>query len=180
MSRLENQAKSIVLGLMAHTLTLDDLDAEKCRVLARWAGKTAVIESYAIGAEKPINSKILHAMRQYEEGPPGKFGVIALSTDFFAIGHMQMGLITDLVAGDSIAANIVILVLPNLILSCAFPWQELPCQYRCDLRTYTPVWPERRQWQQMNASTPPLPPPAQEAEFFLSLAEKIEFRTLYR
>jgi hypothetical protein len=53
-------------------------------------------------------------------------------------------------------------------------------QYHCDLQTYTPIWPERRQWQQMSAGTPPLPPAAQEAEFFLSLAEKIEFKALYR
>ncbi len=180
MSRLENESKPIVIGLMAHTLTLEALDAEQCRLLARWAGKTAIIESYAIEAEKPINSKFLRAMRQCEEGPPGKFGVLALSSNFSAIGHMQMGLITDLLAGESIAANIVILMLPNLILTCGFPWQELPCQYRCDLNTYTPVWPERRQWQQTSVNTPSLPLPAQEAEFFLSLAEKIEFRELYR
>src|SRR5205823_6641464 len=118
--------------------------------------------------------------RQYEEGPPGRFGVLALSTTFVAIGNMQLRLIRDLLAGESIAANIVILVFPNLILTCGFPWQELPCQYRCDLQTYASVWPERRQWQQMSASTSPLPPPAQEAEFFLSLAEKIELKALYR
>jgi hypothetical protein len=93
---------------------------------------------------------------------------------------MQLGLISDLFAGKSIAANIVILVLPNLILTCGFLWQELPYQYHCDLQTYTPVWPERRQWQQMSVSTPPLPFPAGEAEFLLSLAQKIEFRALYR
>jgi hypothetical protein len=93
---------------------------------------------------------------------------------------MQMGLITDLLAGESIAANIVILVLPSLILTCTFPWQELPCQYRCDLQTYTPIWPESRQWRQMSVSTPPLPVAADGAEFFLSLAEKIEFKALYR
>src|SRR5437764_2735784 len=76
MSRLENDAEPIVVGLMAHTLTIEALDAEQSRVLARWAGKTAIIESYAVGAEKPINSKMLGAMRQYEEGPPGRFGVL--------------------------------------------------------------------------------------------------------
>jgi hypothetical protein len=74
MSRLENAAKPIVVGLMARTLALDALDAEQCRVLARWTAKTAVVESNAIGAEKPINPKVLHAMRQYEEGPPENLG----------------------------------------------------------------------------------------------------------
>jgi hypothetical protein len=100
------------------------------------------------------------------------------STQFNAIGHMQLGLISDLLAGQSVAANIVILILPNLILTCGFPWPGLPCQFRCDLQTYTPVWPEPRQWQQMSKSTPPLPTPAQDAEFFLSLAEKIELHLL--
>lgn len=180
MSRLEDHAKPIVIGLMSRTLSLDSLDVEQRRILARWAGKTAVVESYAIGAEKPIDPKILHSMRQYEDGPPGKFGVLGLSIDFDAIGHMQVGLIGDLLAGESIAANIVILLLPNLILTCGFPWPEFPCLYRCDLQTYSPIWPERRQWQQITASTPPLPAPAQEAEFFLRLAEKIEFNPLLR
>jgi hypothetical protein len=178
MSRLENDTKPIMIGLMDRTVKLNALDAEQCRVLARWAGKTAIIESYAIEAEKPISSKDLRAMRQSEEGPPGKYGVLALAADFVAIGHMQIGLISDLLAGESIAANIVILVVPNLVLVCGFPWQELPCQYHCDLQTYTPIWPERRQWQQMSAGTPQLPPPSQEVEFLLSLAEKVEFRAL--
>ena len=180
MSRLETAVKPIVLGLMAHTLTLEALNDEQRRVLARWAGKTALIESYAVGAEKPINPKILQSMRQYEEGPAGNFGVLALSTNFVAIGHMQKGLILDLLCGESTAANIVILILPNLILTCVFPLQELPCQYLCDLQTYFPVWPERRCWQQMNVETPPLPAPTRDAGFLISLAAKIELKVLYR
>jgi hypothetical protein len=178
MSRLENQAKCIVVGLMDRTLTLDTLDDEQRRVIARWAGKTAIIESYAVGAEKPIHSQLLHAMRQYEEGPPPRFGVLGLSTQYNAIGHMQLGIITDLLADQSIAANIVVLILPNLILTCGFPYPELPCQFRSDLQTYTPIWPERRQWQQMRRITPPLAAPTQDADFFLSLAKKIELHML--
>ena len=59
-------------------MMLDSLNDEQRRLLARWIGKTAIIESYAIGAEKPIDSQLLHAMRQYEEGPPGRFGVLGL------------------------------------------------------------------------------------------------------
>ena len=180
MSRLEDAAKPIVLGLMAHTLTLESLDSEQCRLLARWAGKTAIIESYAVGSEKPINPKILHAMRQWEEGPPGNFGVLALSTKFIAIGHMQTGIILDLLGGESTAANIVTLILPNLILTCGFSLQELPCQYLCDLQTYFPVWPERRHWQQMSVETLALPAPTRDAGFLISLTKKIEFKALYR
>jgi hypothetical protein len=163
---------------MERTLAFDALDDEQRRLLARWAGKTAIIESYAVGAEKPIDSQLLHAMRQYEEGAPGRFGVLGLSTKLNAIGHMQLGLISDLLTGQSVAANIVILVLPNLILTCGFPWPGLPCQFHCDLQTYTPIWPERRQWEQMSPKTRPLPTPALEADFLLSLAEKIELHVL--
>ena len=181
MSRLETAAKPIVIGLMDHSLSPESLDDEQRRLLARWAGKTATIESYAVGAERPINPNILHVMRQYEEGPPGNFGVLALSTKFIAIGHMQIGAILDLLAGECTALeNIVILVLPNLILICAFPIEELPCQYFCDLNEYIPIWPERRHWQQMSVCGPPLPPPTQQAEFLVALAKKIELKLFYR
>jgi hypothetical protein len=180
MSRLENQAKPIVIGLMSGTLNLESLDDEQRRILARWAGKTALVESYAVGAEVPVDPKILHRMRHNEEGPPGKFGVLGLTTDFESVGHMQLGLITDLVGGGSIAANVVILMLPNLILICGFPWEVLPCRYHCDLQTYVPIWPERRHWTRLTPDTPPLPKVSEDPEFLLALAEKIEFEVLYR
>jgi hypothetical protein len=67
MSRLEERAKPILVRLMERKLALDALDDEQRRLLARWAGKTAIIESYAIGAEKPVDPQFLQAMRQYEE-----------------------------------------------------------------------------------------------------------------
>lgn len=96
------------------------------------------------------------------------------------IGHMQIGLLSDLIGGGSVAANIVILALPNLVLTCGFPWAGLPCRYYCDLHTYTPIWPDSREWQQMRADTAALPQQVSDVDLFHSLAEKIEFRPLLR
>ena len=91
-----------------------------------------------------------------------------------------MGMISDLLAGDSIAATIVMLGLPNLILTCGFPWPQLPSQYFCDHSMQIPVWPPTRQWLQMRPIKPSPAASTPELELFLSLAERIEFRPLYR
>ena len=64
MSRLENNAKPVIVGLMDGSLKPDTMDDEQRRLLGRWAGKSALVESYAVGAQKPIDPQILYAMRQ--------------------------------------------------------------------------------------------------------------------
>jgi hypothetical protein len=39
--------------------TLADLMDDERRILAKWAGKTAIIESHAVGAECPVDRKYL-------------------------------------------------------------------------------------------------------------------------
>lgn len=53
-SGLESVAKPILLGLIEGGKSLDGLEEEERRILAKWAGKTAIIESYAVGAESPV------------------------------------------------------------------------------------------------------------------------------
>jgi len=67
MSRLEDHTKAILVGLMERTLALDALADEQRRLLARWAGKTAIIESYAVGAEKPIDAQLLGYRRDGDQ-----------------------------------------------------------------------------------------------------------------
>ena len=50
MHRLETVTKPILLRLIRGTGTLTALDEEERRIPAKWAGKTAIIESYAVGA----------------------------------------------------------------------------------------------------------------------------------
>ena len=75
MSRLDNSVKPILISLMGGTRPLHSLNDEERRILARWAGKTAIVESYAIEAENPLDTKYLNALRRDEGEPPWKFGV---------------------------------------------------------------------------------------------------------
>lgn len=101
--------------------------------------------------------------------------MLALSTEFNAIGHMHLGKIEDLLLGDSITiVSTVMLMLPNLVLACTFPWRQTAFQYFCELNTFTPIWPEPRHWQQIRSEMMPLPSPSQDPAFFLSLANRIE------
>jgi hypothetical protein len=49
MSNLEEPAKPILLGLILGHTTLESLEEDGRQILAKWAGKTAIIESYAVG-----------------------------------------------------------------------------------------------------------------------------------
>ena len=88
MNDLENVAKPLILGLIRRTLALDDLTEEDRRILAKWAAKTAIIESRAIGAECPIDADHLKRMRASEF--PGRFAVAACLTAMQGFGHMQI------------------------------------------------------------------------------------------
>lgn len=177
MSRLENRAKPLIESLICGgSTTLESLDNEQRQLLARWAGKTAIIETHAIGAESPVDGKLLRWMRTNEDGSPGRFAVVAAPNSCGGIGHLQVGIITDLLGGHSktIAVNIVVLGFPNLILTCGFPWPEIDYECRCDLSFYRPLWPESVAWRAMSKPTPPLSPEEKELEMLEALAEKIE------
>ena len=155
--------------------TLESLDREQRHTLARWAGKTAIIETHAVGAESPVDGKLLQWMRTHEHGVPGRFAVVAAANAFGGIGHMQVGVITDLLGGHgrTIAANIVVLAFPNLILTCGFPWPEISYDCLCDLSFYRPLWPDDA-WKAMTRPTPPLSPEEEGLDMLEALAEKIE------
>ena len=51
MSKLEEDAKPIILDLIRNQRDLSNLNVEERGILAAWAGKTAVIESRAVGAD---------------------------------------------------------------------------------------------------------------------------------
>jgi hypothetical protein len=126
---------------MAGDAKLESLDTEQRQLLARWAGKTAIIESHSVGAESPVDGALLQWMRTHENDVPGRFAVAGCPFMHSAIGHMQVGVIRDLLGGKTIAGNIVVLAFPNLILTCGFPIPDLTAlSYRCkcDLSVYRP------------------------------------------
>lgn len=112
MSDLENAAKPLILGLIKNGLELNDLTEEERRILARWAGKTAIIESHCVGAECPVDSKYLRWMRTSGD-IPGAFAVAACKTQLLGFGHMQVGIIRDLIGGGKASGNIVMIALRN-------------------------------------------------------------------
>jgi hypothetical protein len=176
MSRLEERAKPLVISLMTGKKKIDSLESQERELLARWAGKTAIIESHAIGAESPVDATLLQWMRTHEDDVPGRIAVVGCSSRHPTIGHMQVGVIRDLIGGEIIASNIVVLVLPNLILTCGFPIRELThlsYDCRCDLSAYRPLWPGPASWTQMSK----LPPFCESEDVFETvsmLAERIE------
>jgi hypothetical protein len=174
MSRLEDSAKPVIVDLIRKQRTLDSLAEEERRILAKWAGKTALVESRAIGAECPVSETILNWMRAHENGWPGKFGVAACSYALGALCHMQVGIILPLLGGQKASGNIVVLGIANLVLSCAFPIPELPHVCKCDLSVYQPLWPPANTWKPMDKEFRPLPERMQPSDALVEFAERIE------
>ena len=171
MSRLESEAKPLILGLIRGSLGLQSLTEGERRILARWAGKTAIIESHSVGAECPVDTKYLQWMRTSGD-IPGAFAVAACKTALLGFGHMQVGIIRDLIGGGKAAGNIIMIALPKLAFSCAFPMLSISYECRCVNSVYSPLWPSPQSWREMNQSPPDLS--GDEAEVLAGLAESIE------
>jgi len=177
MSRLEEQAKPVIKSLIRQEATLDKLSRAQRHVLARWAGKTAIVESHAVAGESPIDGKLLLWMREHENGEPGRFASVAYHAGFDAVGHLHVGIIRDLIGGGSVAGNIIVITLPRLILICAFPLPELRYECRCDLSVLHPLWPDAA-WKPIAGQLSAMPQAGSDSDTILdtvqALAERIE------
>jgi hypothetical protein len=173
MSDLETSAKPLILALIKDGRQLHSLFETERRALARWAAKTAIVESHAVGAECPVSADFLKKIRTSFDGTPGRLAVAARHTEALGFGHLQVGVIRDLIGGGKAAGNIIIIALPKLAFACAFPMlQELPFECRSVEGLYTPLWPPARGWHQMKQT--PMPAGVDELEALLSMAERIE------
>jgi hypothetical protein len=155
---------------------IESLNEEQRQLLARWAAKTAIIETHAVGAESPADGALLRWMRAHEDGVPGRFAAAAAPFDHSAFGHIQVGCIVDLLGGKTISGNIVVLALPNLALTCAFPipaLTELSYRCRCDLSVQRPLWPDPASWGAM-AHLPPVSESEEALDALEDLAARIE------
>jgi hypothetical protein len=171
MSNLEIEAKPLILALARGTLDLANLTDDERRILAKWAGKTAIIESHSVGAECPVEEKYLRFMRTSGD-VPGRFAVAACRTELLGFGHMQVGIIRDLIGGGKAAGNIIMIALPKLAFACAFPMLETPYECRCVKSLYTPLWPHPASWRDMNQTAMTQGP--EEFETLAAMIERIE------
>lgn len=171
MSDLETEVKPLILGLIRGTLYLANLTEHDRRFLAKWAGKTAIIESHSVGAECPVEPKYLRFMKASGD-VPGRFAVAACRTEMLGFGHMQVGIIRDLIGGGKAAGNIVLIALPKLVFACAFPMLDTRYECRCVKSLYTPLWPSPASWREMNQTAMKHDP--DNFEMLTSMAERIE------
>jgi len=145
MSQLEEETKPIILGIIRGARNLNSLSDEERRTLARWAGKTAIVESHAVGAECPVDSVHFNGIRTNKDGFPGRFGAVVCRTKLVGFGHMQVGVIRDLIGGGKASGNIIAIALPALVFVCAFPMLEIPYKCGC-VPSLTPLWPRPSAW----------------------------------
>jgi hypothetical protein len=172
MSKLEEDAKPIILALIRGQRELVALTDEERKIVAAWAGKTAIIESHAIGAECPVSGDFLKQVRTSTARTPGKFAVAACISGKKSFAHMQVGIIHDLIGGGRAAGNIIIIAIPNLAFACAFPMLPIPFQCRCVKSLYTPLWPSPEDWRDMDQT--PMPTGLQGLVNLLAMSERIE------
>jgi hypothetical protein len=173
MSHLEETTKPILLGLIKGGRPLSALEEEERRILARWAGKTAIIESHSVGAESPVDPEFLRWMRQRDDNVPGRFCVAACPQLTLGVAHLQVGVIRDLIGGGIAAGNIIMIVLPGVAFACMFPMMRTEYEALCVQSLYTPLWPSPAAWKPMQQS----PMPASfngELDFLQSMAERVE------
>ena len=177
MSDLETRAKPLIIGLMNGSTKLESLDNHQRRLLARWAGKTAIIESHAVGAESPVDGRVIQWMRLHPDAEPGRFAVAACSIKYDAIAHLQAAPITKLVGGQSMAiGNAVVLAVPKLVLICGFPDPDIRYDCLCDLSVCRPIWPDPPAWKQMEHLPDSRMPEGDWVEILFFLAERIELK----
>jgi len=174
MSRLEGRVKPLITGLIKKERSIRSLDDDERQTIARWAGKTAIIESRTVPAEHPVDRRILHWMREHENGSPGRFAVAACSYALGALCHFQVGFNVPLIAGGQISGSVVVLGISNLILTCAFPIPELSYDCKCDLEVFQPLWPHPRSWKAMGRTFQPLPGTMQPEDALFEFAERVE------
>lgn len=155
MSHLEDTVKPILWGLIKGGRLLNSLEEEERRILARWVGKTATIESHAIGAESPVDPEFLRWMRERTDNVPGRFCVAACPQSMLGVSHFQVGAIRDLIGGGIAAGNIIMIVLPGVAFACMFPMMRTEYEARCVPSLYTPLWPNPAAWRPMKQSPMP-------------------------
>jgi hypothetical protein len=170
MSQLESSAKPLILGLIRGGASLISLADDERRLLAMWAAKTAIIESHSVGAACPVDAKYLRWMKA--RGTPGRCIVAASQTAWAGFGHLQVGIIADLIGGGTAAGNIILIALPKLVFACGFPMLEIPCEARCVKSLYTPLWPDPRSWRDMKQTA--MPTSLDHGEMLAAMAERIE------
>jgi hypothetical protein len=173
MGDLEEVTKPILLPIMKGQRALDSLEEEERRILAKWAGKTALIESYAVGAESPVDPEFLRWMRGRSDNPPGRFCVAACPQSTLGVAHMQAGVIRDLIGGGIAAGNIIVIVLPQVAFTCGFPMMRTEYDVRCVLSLYRPLWPSPVAWKPMQQSAMPATF-NDEVDFLFALSERVE------
>ena len=110
-----------------------------------------------MGAVDPVDGNLLRWMRLNEDSSPGRYMAVACFTKYMGIGHLKVGLGTDLLNGQTIAATIVVLAVPNLALTCMFPYSDMNYECRCDLSVYRPIWPDTAAWKPMRNPGSPSP-----------------------
>ncbi len=177
MSTLEATTKPILLGLINAGRTLDSLDEEERRILAKWAGKTAIIESYAVSAESPVDPQFLRWMRDRDDNLPGRFCVAACPQSRLGLGHLQIGIFWRAIGGEMVAGNIIMIVVPKVAFACIFP--KLPMEYEPHRvkSLYTPLWPGPASWHEMDQK--PMPSTfVDDVDFLYSLVERVELKYL--
>src|ERR1700683_4987662 len=63
MSKLEDAAQPLILAVIKDGRRLSGMPEEERQIMARWAAKTAIIESHAVGAECPVSGVFLRWMK---------------------------------------------------------------------------------------------------------------------
>jgi hypothetical protein len=173
MSRLEDLVKPTMIALMKGDRNLASLGESEKRTLARWVAKTAIIDSYAVGAECPIDAGVLGWMRKNETEAPGRFAVAAYQCDLNGIGHFQCGVIRDLLIEGKAAGNITVIAVPRVVFVCAFPMLAEPTYVcKCVPHGCWPLWPDFKAWKLLDGK--PLDATLGEMETMMQAAESIE------
>lgn len=150
MSALERRTMPIILDVTRNGRTLGSLEEPERRILAKWAAKTAIIESYAVSAECPINREYLRVIRDNPDNHPGNFAVLGSRITLEAFMHAQISGVRDLEGGGKVARSTIVIIIPNLAFVCAFPMfpgQQWTCSYVPAFAG--PLWPPASCWQTM-------------------------------
>ena len=140
MSRLENQAKPLILSLMKVERSVLMLTDDERRILSRWAVKTAFLITTSETTKFPMPWEVLYALGRDEGAGPERCYVFACQQSNLSKGFLYNSP-SDYLSEDGLIQARLGFSIQHLHFVVFVPFDKRPRLARIAAGIHTPLWP---------------------------------------
>ncbi len=140
MSRLENQAKPLILSLMKGERSVLVLTDDERRILSRWAVKTAFLITTSEATKFPMPWEVLYALGRYEASGPERCVVFGSQQPNLPKGFLYTSPSDYFSQETTIQARLGFSI-HQLHFVVVVPFDRKPRVARIAAGIHTPLWP---------------------------------------